>query len=72
MAESTFLTLGAMAFSPSVEVDVDVSKKVSLRLMEMEKLIIEEHVLEAGTARSFMLNENDRESGSGSPKLHTK
>ena len=55
MAESTFLTLGAMAFSPSVEVDFDVSKKVSLRLMEMEKLIIEERVLEAGTARSFTL-----------------
>lgn len=43
-----------------------------MRLIEIEKLIIEEHVLEAGTARSFMLNENDRESGSGSPKLHTK
>lgn len=70
MAESTFLTLGAMAFSPSVKVDFDVSKKVSLRLMEMEKSIIEKRVLEAGTARSFTLNENDRESGSESQTSH--
>lgn len=39
-----------MVFSPSTEVDFDVSKKVSLRLMEIENLIIEERVLETGTA----------------------
>lgn len=49
-----------MALSPSVEVDFDVSKKVSLRLMEIENLVIEERVLATGTARSFTVNEKDR------------
>lgn len=52
-----------MAFSPSVEVDFDVSKKVSLRLMEIGNLVIEERVLATGTARSFTVNEKDRRVG---------
>ena len=52
-----------MAFSPSVEVDFDVSKKMSLRLMEIENLVIEERVLATGTACSFTVNEKDRRVG---------